>query len=124
MKKLLLTIVLLVPMLVMAVPTPTPKDFVWLHAGKDTLGNPVSVTGYVIYCGTQSRNYTVSLAVGPVLTTPVALVLTADGNYFCAVTAKAGQYESAYSAEITVPFKNGVVQVGGIPAAATGFGIH
>jgi Fibronectin type III domain len=75
----------------------------WLPPTENTNGSALTdLTGYTIYYGTQSQNYTNQIQVAnPGLTTYVVDNLS-PGTYYFAVTATAADgSQSAYSPEVT-----------------------
>ena len=62
-------------------------------------------TGFVLYCGPASRNYTTRIDVGNAETYAIG-TLPVGATSFCAVTAyDSGKVESDYSNELTVLFR-------------------
>ena len=91
-------------------PTPPATQFLWDTVTQNTDGSPANVTGYKIYCGTTSRNYTIEVTVpgGTTDTFLIADVLD-TGKYYCAMTAYTPTVEGGYSNEIFLDAINGVV---------------
>jgi hypothetical protein len=80
----------------------------WLPPTENTNGTALTdLTGYTIYYGTQSQNYTNQIQVdNPGLTTYVVDNLS-PGTYYFAVTATASDgIQSAYSPEVTATVVN------------------
>jgi hypothetical protein len=76
-----------------------------LHAADITLAwnpNPEpNISGYTVYCGTSSRNYSSSVDAGTSTVFTVAGLV--PGTYYFAVTAYASnEYESAFSDEVSI----------------------
>ncbi len=104
---------ILFSLLVWSVPALTlaAETFVWTQPLTNTDGTPlVDLKGNKVYCGTASKQYTVTKDAGLPATAgqeakyPVASVITKDGKYFCAVTAyDVNGNESEKSNEVMFP---------------------
>ncbi|HUN73061.1 MAG TPA: fibronectin type III domain-containing protein [Steroidobacteraceae bacterium] len=82
---------------------PNAVSLSWLPPTENTNGSALTdLTGYTIYYGTQSQNYTSQIQVtNPGLTTYVVDNLP-PGTYYFAVTATASNgLQSGYSPEVT-----------------------
>ena len=75
--------------------------FHWNPVTQDAKGNPTTVTGYKMYCGSQTGVYTSTTDIPNASTTslPVSSAAPSDGEYYCALTAYGPTGESAKSAE-------------------------
>ena len=99
--------------------TGTPY-FVWEKMpATDMNGNATSLTGFTVYCGNGTRAYTVETFLPDPLATeiPVSDVVTADGDYYCALTASNSAGESAYSEEVHFFLNGGNVLFPAVPGA-------
>jgi hypothetical protein len=96
MKKIIAAILLIAATILSAGPTTTPPSVtVAWDVSADT-----SVTGYAVYWGVGTRNYTNSITVtGRTNNTCVIGNLARGATYYFAATAKAGVLESDYSNE-------------------------
>lgn len=121
--KTILVAILMVALL--AVPAFAGKviNFAWDAPTTNEDGTVLDdLAGYNISCGldTPGGPYTVMVDVGNVLIFPIGGVLSADGLYYCAITAyDVFKNESAYSNEVEVGVVNGnfFVNTGVAPSA-------
>lgn len=81
--------------------------FVWTAPSTNEDGTPlIDLGGYKFYCGNLAGNYTVTKDIGvPVVSEyPIKNVVTAEGQWFCALTAyDTSGNESKYSNEVSFP---------------------
>jgi len=80
----------------------------WVASTTDIQGAPITVDGYKAHCGNTSGNYNAPVDVGNVIEAQISSVvdITADGTYFCAVTAYT-TLESAFSNEVSFIVSSG-----------------
>jgi hypothetical protein len=105
-------------------------SFKWDEVTKNEDETPITdLAGYNIYCGTVSKDYTITVNVGLVLIFPIVSVLgdKADGIYYCALTAyDVVRNESVRSDEVvlkkSVDFYDGNDIIA--PEKASGFGLQ
>lgn len=71
----------------------------WSPVTKDTTGNPVTVTGYNIYCAPTSAGPFTTLTA--TVTTPYYFNPAVTGSQYCQVTALVGSAESVHSVTST-----------------------
>lgn len=97
---------------VKAAPTPDKKSFAWDQVLQNTDGSVANITGFIVYCGASSGNYTISYDVnnGAARTTLISNVIPGSGKFYCAMTAYSSLGESGYSNELFLTVTSGVVK--------------
>jgi len=125
MKKLLLTILILLPLTVTALPTQPKTMLVWTPPTLNTDGTALTdLAGFIMYCGSSSGSYTITYDM-PVPTqdseTFVNMGLP-DGINYCTVTSyDTTGNESGYSNEVNFTLLGGLTVLVGVPAAPSNF---
>ena len=120
MKRILLALLFVLPVLVYATPTTlTATQFAWTAPTTFADGTAVpagDIQGFYIYwrqnSGVYSNTSRVQIANATATTMPVSQLPTlADGEYDAAITAYDANGESAYSTDLVFNVVGGVVQV-------------
>lgn len=93
MKKLLF-LLLLVPSICFS----ETVNFAWDAVTQDTLGQPITVSGYKLYTSTTSGSYNATSVI--TAETQAAVTTLTAGHYFAVVTAYTPEAESDYSNEV------------------------
>lgn len=123
MKKLLALLILL-PLVITAAPTPPKTEFFWTAPTVNVDGTVLTdLAGFKIYCGSTTGNYTLVQDISNPLQTSHPLSILADGDWYCAMTAyDTALQEGPYSNEINFTLTGGIAPVEA--PAAPSFGIR
>lgn len=109
--KYLVALLLIVPLTLTAHIT-GQSHIDWQHNGLDVTGAPTTLSGFTVYCGHQSGAYTFSESIPDATQRSIefATMSLADGNWYCAMTAKnIFGTESEPSNEVLFPMAGGVI---------------